>query len=233
MKRSEINTLIREAIEFLNTHHFRLPPFAFWTPEDWKKKGPEVNEIRRNHLGWDVTDFGGGDFHRLGLTVCTIRNGNINDPEDRKPYGEKILIVEERQVTPWHFHGSKMEDIINRGGGNLVIELANGTPDRNLADTPVTVSTDGVVRRVEAHGKVVLTPGESITLVQGIYHTFYGEPGKGKVLVGEVSSVNDDQADNFFLDPIGRFPTIEEDEEPIHLLCTEYPLAIDWETFTS
>lgn len=227
MKRSEINTLIREAIEFLNTHHFRLPPFAFWTPEDWRKKGPEVNEIRRNHLGWDVTDFGGGDFHRLGLTVFTVRNGNINDPEDRKPYGEKILIVEERQVTPWHFHGSKMEDIINRGGGNLVIELANGTPDRNLADTPVTVSTDGVVRRVEAQGKVVLTPGESITLVQGMYHRFYGEPGKGKVLVGEVSSVNDDQADNFFLDPIGRFPTIEEDEEPIHLLCTEYPPAIE------
>jgi D-lyxose ketol-isomerase len=225
MKRSEINALIREAIEFLDTHHFKLPPFAFWTPEEWEQKGSETDEIRRNRLGWDVTDFGRGDFHRVGLTVFTIRNGNVKHPADRKLYAEKILIVEEGQVTPWHFHKSKMEDIINRGGGNLVIELANGTLDGKLADTAVTVSTDGVVRTVEARGKVVLTPGESITLVQGMYHTFYGDMGEGKVLVGEVSSVNDDETDNFFLDPIGRFPTIDEDEEPLHLLCTEYPLA--------
>ena len=39
------------------------------------------------------------------------------------------MIVEENQETPMHFHWSKMEDIINRGGGNLVIELFRS--DRN------------------------------------------------------------------------------------------------------
>ena len=56
-----------------------------------------------------------------------------------------------------------------------------------------------------------------------MYHTFYGEKGNGAVIVGEVSDVNDDVEDNCFLEPLGRFPTIEEDEKPIHLLCNEYP----------
>jgi len=46
---------------------------------------------------------------------------------------------------------------------------------------------------------------------------------KGKVPVGEVSSVNDDKTDNCFTDGIGRFPSIVEDENPIHLLASDYP----------
>ena len=221
MKRSEINALMAEAVRFFEGHKFRLPPFAFWSPTAWPNKGPEVDEIRRNGLGWDLTDFGFGDFRRVGLLIFTIRNGNIREPSDKKTYAEKIMIVREGQVTPWHFHGSKIEDIINRGGGRLVIELANATEEEGLADTPVIISTDGMRRTVEAKGRIVLTPGESITLVQRMYHTFYGEGGT--VLVGEVSSVNDDQRDNFFLERVGRFPEIEEDEPPLYLLCNEYP----------
>jgi D-lyxose ketol-isomerase len=55
-----------------------------------------------------------------------------------------------------------------------------------------------------------------------MYHRFYGEPGKGKVLVGEVSKVNDDTTDNCFYENVGRFPEIEEDEEPLHLLGSDY-----------
>ena len=33
--------------------------------------------------------------------------------------------------------------------------------------------------------------------------------------------------DNRFLNPLGRFPTIEEDEAPYRLLCNEYPPAKD------
>ena len=44
----------------------------------------------------------------------------------------------------------------------------------------------------------------------------------GKVLVGEVSKVNDDVNDNRFLKPTGRFPEIEEDEPPLHLLVGDY-----------
>ncbi len=47
------------------------------------------------------------------------------------------------------------------------------------------------------------------------------------MLIGEVSMCNDDNTDNRFLKPLGRFPTIEEDEAPYRLLCNEYPLAKD------
>ena len=221
MKRSEINALMRQAVDFFGTHCFRLPPFAFWSPEEWREKGSEADEIRRCRLGWDLTDFGSGRFHEVGLLLFTLRNGNALDPGNAKSYAEKIMIVEEGQVTPWHFHAAKMEDIINRGGGDLVLELCNADEERNLLDSEVVVSTDGVRRVVEPRGKVVLSPGESITLYQGLAHTFYG--AGGRVLVGEVSSVNDDETDNYFIEPVGRFPRIEEDEEPLYLLCNEYP----------
>ncbi len=223
MKRSEINGLIEEAIAFFSRHGYHLPPFAHWSPDDWRTMGPEAEEIRRCHLGWDLTDFGSGDFQKVGLLLFTVRNGNLADKANPKTYAEKAMIVEEEQVTPWHFHSSKMEDIINRGGGNLVIDLCNTDEKGGQIDTGLTVSTDGVERAVSSKGTVILTPGESITLPRGLSHQFYGEKGKGKVFVGEVSSVNDDRTDNTFIPPVGRFPEIEEDEKPIRLLCNEYP----------
>ena len=226
MKRSRINALIRVAEAFFVKHRFRLPPFGHWTPDQWSSKGHSADEIRKNCLGWDLTDFGRGSFESLGLLLFTSRNGDSGDHHDSKCYAEKIMIVRERQVTPWHFHWMKVEDIINRGGGNLVVELAWATPDENgLDDREVEVSCDGVVRTVPARGKVALRSGESITLPPKLYHQFYGEEGKGTVLVGEVSKTNDDNTDNRFLDDMGRFPQIEEDEAPYRLLCTEYPPA--------
>jgi D-lyxose ketol-isomerase len=220
MKRSEINQLIKLSKEFFNQMNFKLPPWAFWKPDDWKGKYETCSEIADNMLGWDLTDFGSGDFHRYGLILFTIRNGNIR--KDKKPYAEKIMIVEEMQETPTHFHWSKMEDIINRGGGNLVIELWNSTPEEELSNEPFTVKADGVLRKLLPGDKIILSPGESICLTQGLYHRFYGEAGKGKVLVGEVSAVNDDNTDNRFNPPVGRFPEIEEDEAPLHLLVSDY-----------
>ena len=180
----------------------------------------DASEVIDNLLGWDITDFGLGDFHRRGLFLFTIRNGRYK--VDQKPYAEKIMIVEENQETPMHYHWSKMEDIINRGGGNLVVELYNAMPDDEFDNTPVKVKVDAVTRIVEPGGRVVLTPGESICLYQRLYHRFYGEEGKGTVLVGEVSMVNDDNADNNFYGGIGRFPLIDEDEPPVHLLVSDY-----------
>jgi D-lyxose ketol-isomerase len=220
MKRSEINLLIRNSINFFNQMNFKLPPWAFWKPEDWKGKYPSCQEIIDNMLGWDLTDFGSNDFHKVGLILFTIRNGNLN--KDHKPYAEKVMIVEEMQETPMHFHWSKMEDIINRGGGNLVIELFKSSKKETLSNETFIVKTDGIARQVNPGGKVILSPGESICLEQGIYHRFYGENGKGRVMVGEVSAVNDDTSDNRFLDPVGRFPKIEEDEKLIHLLVSDY-----------
>ena len=222
MKRSEINKIILENIDFIDKMNFKLPKFAYFTPDEWKEKGSEYNEIRENMLGWDVTDYGHGDFKKIGLFLFTIRNGNINKPG--KSYAEKLLISDEDQYSPMHFHHNKMEDIINRGGGNLIVEGYNATDDDGLADTDVTVYIDGHTEVVPAGTKIRLTPGESITLPQRQYHAFWAEKGYGKVLIGEVSMVNDDNVDNRFYEPQGRFPTIEEDEAPVYLLCNEYPV---------
>jgi len=223
MKRSEINMLIEEGVGFASAMSFKFPPFAFWKPEEWKDKGAEYNELRRNMLGWDITDFGSADFYRIGLLMFTIRNGNFNDPGCVKPYAEKLLIVREEQVTPYHFHFRKMEDIINRGGGNLMVRVYNSGEQERFADTPVNVSTDGRNYTVPAGTTIRLTPGESITLPRGQYHSFWGEKGCGMALIGEVSTVNDDRVDNRFYDPVGRFPDIEEDEPPQYLLGMDYP----------
>lgn len=223
MKRSEINAIMRSCDEFIRQRGFFLPPFAYWTPEVWNTKGPEVGEIVNNQLGWDITDFGQGDFPKLGLFLFTIRNGN---PENWKTlkgklYAEKLLIVEVDQITPYHFHWNKMEDIINRGGGNLLIQLYNSTPEGGLDyENPVILSVDGVVRTFPAGGILRLTPGESVALPQYCYHQFWSEGSR--VLVGEVSLVNDDHTDNRFLEPIGRFPDIEEDVPPLYLLVNDY-----------
>lgn len=222
MKRSEINAIINNAIKLAKEKGFLLPPFAYWTPEEIMSKGAEYDEFFDNKLGWDITDFGKGDFRKYGLTMVTIRNGNYYNEKYIKPYAEKILIAQEGQITPYHYHAKKMEDIINRGGGNLIVKMYNSVSPKEFADTDVMVTKDGRSYFVKAGEEVCVAPGESITLHPGVFHCFWGEVGKGPVLLGEVSMVNDDYSDNYFYDEIGRFPTIEEDEKAEYLLSDEY-----------
>ena len=223
MKRSEINQLMREAVEFLNKRQFYLPKFAYWTLNDWRNNQDAVKEIINNQLGWDITDFGRGDFFKFGLILFTIRNGNLKDIEvGGKNYCEKVMIIEEGQITPMHYHFQKQEDIINRGGGELVIQVYNPTEDDDLAESPVTIYIDGVSRKVNAGVEIILTPGESVYIPPHLFHKFWVKQGTGKVLIGEVSSVNDDRVDNKFHQKIGRFAEIDEDEEPLYLLYTDY-----------
>ena len=221
MKRSEINAIMREADKFMRERGFYLPPFAYWTPADWATKGAEAREIVDHQMGWDITDFGHGDYQKDGLFLFTVRNGGPENVKAMKGklYCEKIMIVDVNQRTPMHFHWNKVEDIINRGGGKLVIKLYNSTPAGALADTDVTASLDGVQHVLQAGSTVVLNPGESITLTSGLYHEFWG--AESRVLVGEVSLVNDDRTDNRFHEPVGRFPQIEEDEPPLYLLTQD------------
>jgi D-lyxose ketol-isomerase len=222
MKRSEINAIMRDADAFIRGCGLLLPPFAYWTPHEWMTKGAEVREIVEHKLGWDITDFGLGDFKTAGLFLFTVRNGHPDNLQTGKGklYAEKLMIVDPGQVTPLHYHWRKVEDIINRGGGKLMLELYNSTSDGGLDDTDITVSMDGVERTFKPGARVELRPGESITLPVELYHKFWAE--EKRVLMGEVSNVNDDQNDNRFYEPIGRFPTIEEDEPPLYLLVTDY-----------
>jgi D-lyxose ketol-isomerase len=223
MKRSEVNALIDDAIQRLHAHQIRLPPFAYWSPADWAKKGPECDEIRHCKLGWDITDFGSGQFDQIGLVVFTIRNGHHEiPPYTGKVYAEKILIVGEDQRTPMHCHQLKSEDIICRFGGSLQCKVYNRAPNGALGETDVNVSLDGVRYRVSAGHTFTLKPGDSITLTPYLYHEFWAEKGTGTSIVGEVSSVNDDTSDNLFFAGVGRFPKIEEDVPATHKLCTEY-----------
>jgi D-lyxose ketol-isomerase len=220
MKRSEINKHVSEAIAFFKKMHFELPPFASFSPEQWHQYSAIANEIIELQLGWDITDFGLNDFKQKGLILFTLRNGLPGSKEYAKSYAEKIMIVDIEQRTPLHFHWQKTEDIINRGGGNLVFELYNSTSNDTLAKSPVSIQQSGLKKLVNPGEKVALKPGEWLTLPPRLYHTFYGEGEK--VLVGEVSSVNNDTTDNRFFETIGRFPEIDEDEPPQYLLCTDY-----------
>jgi D-lyxose ketol-isomerase len=222
MNRSQINQIIRDGEIFALEHGFKLPPFAFWTPEDWASKGTECSEIVENGLGWDVTDFGLGDYEHKGVLLFTVRNGKLENLKTGKGkvYCEKILICKPNQLVLHHYHKSKTEDIINRGGGTLEIVLHWSNKQSEFTDQPITVSCDGIERTVAAGGVVLLEPGESITLEPYMYHQF--QALDGAVLAGEISTVNDDANDNFFLEAVGRFPTIVEDEAPYRLLMTEY-----------
>lgn len=223
MKRSEINAIIHRADDFIKENCFHLPPFAYWKAGEWSSKGDEVREIIDRQLGWDVTDFGSGKFDSIGLCIFTIRNGNPADLEKKagKLYAEKLLVAEPGQVTPMHFHWRKTEDIINRGGGLFKIQVYNSTPGEQLdMKSDVVVSLDGTRHVYKAGSIITLMPGMSITIPAYLYHKFWGE--ESRVMIGEVSLVNDDYTDNRFLEPAGRFPDIEEDEPPLYLLCNEY-----------
>ena len=227
MKRSEINAALRRMEDMIRTYRISLPDFCAFTPEDWQEKGREYDEIRDNMLGWDITDYGLGRFDEVGFSLITLRNGNLRMPEKyAKTYAEKLLYLEESQYSPMHFHWAKMEDIINRAGGNVLIRVYNSHPDESIDyESEVTVHLDGVTRVVPAGTQLRLQPGQSISITPRLYHDFTVEPGHGPVLLGEVSQVNDDSNDNRFEPPVGRFPTIEEDEPPYRLLCSEYPKA--------
>ncbi len=225
MKRSRINQAIKRLESVAKKYGYQLPPFCYFTPEEWQTKGAEYDEIRDNMLGWDITDYGEERFDELGFSLITIRNGNVNNDKYKKTYAEKIILLEEKQYSPMHFHWSKMEDIINRGGGNLLIQVYNTNKDEQFDTTDVTIYSDGREYVVPAGTKIKLTPGESITIYPNLYHDFSVEKGTGVVLIGEVSMCNDDTSDNRFYEELGRFPKIEEDEPPYRLLCGEYPKA--------
>ena len=223
MKRSEINAAIRAAEAMVGEHGFHLPPMARWKPDDWSARSEDLAEIRAVGLGWDITDFGKGDFGAEGLVLFTLRNGatDADGASIGVPYAEKLLISREGQLTLMHHHKQKTEDIIVRGGAPLAVKLHRVDGDGGLdRENPVKVRLDGLRHEVEAGGTVIVERGASITLEPGCAHEFQGHGGDS--LIGEVSSVNDDVTDNYFFEPISRFPRIDEDEAPYRLIVPDY-----------
>jgi D-lyxose ketol-isomerase len=224
MKRSRINEIMASAEDLIRHHGFVLPPFANWSPAEFKAKRNVASRVIESRCGWDITDYGEGRFDEMGLFLFTLRNGSLDDLKrgGGMCYAEKLLISRRDQLSPMHTHIIKAEDIINRGGATLVVELFGSDEKGNFADDKGgVVRCDGIMRNYAPGEKLLLAPGESVTLMPGDWHAFWGEGGD--VLIGEVSTVNDDVTDNIFREPIGRFATIEEDVAPTHLLVSDYP----------
>lgn len=223
MKRSEINRNIEWAVKLLNENQIKLPAFGYWQLKDWQKRENETSVIRKVMLGWDITDFGNGQFDKFGAVLFTLRNGSLTDSKLGTPYAEKLILLKEGQRLPLHYHASKTEDIINRGGGILAIKMYNSLEDGSVDyERPITVDLDGISRCVQPGEELLILQGESITLRPFQYHLFWAKEGCGDLICGEVSSINDDTVDNYNAEPVSRFSTVEEDEAVIHPLCNEY-----------
>lgn len=160
---------------------------------------------------WDITDFGLGDFDHYGLTLINL----AEEPE----YCEKLMYARLNQTTPAHTHAKKKEDIICRSG-QLRLRLWNGHPDTSEPGERFLARINGRERELISGEVLILEAGERITLIPGIYHSFWA--GKTGTIIGEVSTANDDNNDNFFANPdMGRYPGIEENEAPVVRLISE------------
>lgn len=223
MKRSDINKNIQYIIDKTQLFNIPLPPFAFYTLNDWKNLKKDECELVDTMLGWGITDFGKGDYNKYGLGIFTFRNGSQSAPDKYpKPYCEKLLFVSDGQTLPYHFHFSKMEDIINRGGGILELTLYNADEKNNFSDTDVTITLDGKKTVVTAGSTIQLKPGQSVTLLPHQYHSWHGISGTGDIAVFEVSKANDDNIDNHFYDQTPWVPLVEEDEPIKYLVFDDY-----------
>jgi D-lyxose ketol-isomerase len=161
---------------------------------------------------WDITDFGLGDFAHCGLTLINL----ATEPE----YCEKIMFARSGQITPCHMHRRKKEDIIARAG-RLALRLWPEKPGKPVnLNRALRVVLNGRPEPYRAGQPMILPAGSRVTIPPGLWHEFAAEGGEA--IIGEVSTANDDQNDNFFLDPaVGRFPGIEEDEPALVRLIGE------------
>lgn len=158
---------------------------------------------------WDVTDFGLGDWTRFGLVLVNLA--------EEAEYCEKLMYARRGMVTPAHCHAKKKEDIIARWG-SLAIRIWPTHPER--ARGSVTLKLNGEQREFESGSEILLPPGHRVTLEPGVYHEFW--PVSTEVVIGEVSTANDDVNDNFFVDPdVGRYTSIEEDEAALVPLISD------------
>ena len=224
MKRSQINAAIELAQQTLARHDVRLPEWGYWPAERWKTAGPEMRRITLNALGWACTDFGQGDFEHIGITMFDVRNGTREHPDEGTPYGEKIFVLRPGQRLPFHFHHTKMEDIISYHGGTLMVQLYNTTPDGAMDEqSPGVVYCDGVEKRFTAGQIFEIPHGGSLTIVPRLFHRFWAKEGGDILVGGEISTISVPKTDNQFGGNARRFVPIEEDVAPNYLLNVDYP----------
>jgi len=222
MKRSEVNAALNWAKDLLAKYQIRLPEFAYWSLDEWKAHKDSIGAIKRTMQGWDITDYGTGRFDEIGCVLFTVRNGVQDDPSVGVPYCEKYLLFKEGQRLPNHYHVYKTEDIIVHAGGQMAIKLFSTDASGKMTGEPVKIFRDGIPYTYASGEEFYVTAGNSVTLTPHMGHIFGTKAGTGDLVCGEVSRVNDDNTDNYWLENTSRFAEIEEDEPILHPLCNEY-----------
>ena len=105
--------------------------------------------------------------------------------------------------------------------GDMMREFLEIDNNNKQLSKKITVLVDGEKIELDPHEPLILKKGQSVTVERNIFHRFYSVKGSGMVMAGEVSQVNDDNNDNYFLEQVGRFSQIQEDEPPLHPLWNE------------
>lgn len=207
MKRSEINRWINYSLKYFKKNKFYLPEWSEWKLSRWKKNRILAKKICKLQLGWDITDFGRNFFSEEGLILFSLRNGNKYNKRGIQ-YAEKLLLMIPGQKIPFHFHKLKKEDIINKYGGNL--ELFFYKKKINS----IEIYIDQQKKIIDSFKKIKIGIGQSVYIPPNLIHSFR-VPKKNKIplIIGEVSSINDDNNDNFFPKKNIRFSKIIEDQK--------------------
>ena len=227
MKRSGINKQIGEAINIIEKSGIVLPYHAHWSLGSWYQNRNLAEELRKRAIGWNITDFGSGNFSKTGVILYTPSNG-IFDPVTNKPidqtYAHRYFILRDGQEIMTEHHQTKIEDIIVFAGAQLKVEVHNVGPNEELdREKEVKIMRNGIWESYTPGTVITLVPGERIRFEPRHYHRPCGHGGT--VLIEEVSMVTDDLKESRHLpeEKPMAFAQIEEDEQPIYLLCTELP----------
>jgi D-lyxose ketol-isomerase len=219
MKRSQINAALQAARDLLARCQWDLPEWADWSEAE-HAANPAVSAcLYAQELGWDVTDFGQGDFEARGVTSFCIRNG---EPAllSNQPGCEHLHFVADGQIWPFHAHKAKREEITVRCGGNLMVAF---TRHGSFEDAPVWI--DGSPINDPYSRFIRLSPGQSISIPCGLQHSLWSEPNSGPTLFSETSTSRNDRSDSFFLEEQTRFLPIDEDQPKLLPLWHETTAA--------
>jgi D-lyxose ketol-isomerase len=222
MQRSFIDRRVDAMLEFCDRCAFKLPRFAQWGANEFRADLESAKRIAEGGLGWNIVEFTPDAFLHEGLSLFVLRMGDWRELSKGagRLYSEKALFAEDGQRTPRHYHVVKTEDIMNRGGARFVIELFKVDRAGRQLDEHVRALKDATMIEVAAGGRVRLDPGESLVLEPFVAHSFWAEGGA--TLAGEVSLVNDDASDNYFLPPLAAPAPIEEDAPMRHPTVRDY-----------
>ena len=135
MKRSKVNEILRAGDEFIRSFGYVMPPFAYLSPKEMRAQRDRLGTIVDRRLGWDITDYGQGDFDRLGLFLFTARNGDAADLTAGRGmlYAEKIMISRPRPGVadaPAHREGRRHHQPRRRDAGAGILRKRPGRHDR-------------------------------------------------------------------------------------------------------